>query len=180
MILETETIKQNLDDWFCKYKVTSSDPANKPARGRLDPVRMIPLFTVDTKPAIEACKQKAKHLSDPLPLEQMYDEMLPNPNSSHQLTEFLSKRGESKLEAFHDRLAHFANCGMRERLADNLNLAGTARFNIAIRHKRLLMAPKNPPNEKQLPVLDRKKMPATWEKVVPYFCLLYTSDAADE
>ena len=92
--------------------------------------------------------------------------MLPNPNSSHQLTEFLSKRGESKLEAFHDRLAHFANCGMRNSLADNLNLAGAARFNISIRHKRSLVTTENP-SEKQL--LDRKSMPATWERIVPCF-----------
>lgn len=131
-IQEPQTIQQNLDDWFNRYKVTSSDPTNKPAAGRLDPLRMISLFTVDTKPAVEACKQKAKYLSDPLPLEQMCDKMLPNQNSTHQLTEFLSRRGESKLEAFHDRLAHFANSGMRNRLADNLNLAGTARFNLAM------------------------------------------------
>jgi len=93
---------QNLDDWFCKCKVTSFDPTNEPARGRLDPLRMMPLFTAETKIALEACEQKAMCLSDPLPLEEMYDELLPNPNSTHQLTEFLSKRGESKLEAFHD------------------------------------------------------------------------------
>jgi len=168
VIHQPETTQQNLDDWFCKYKVTSSDPVNKPAGGRLDPMRMITLFTEDAKLAVDACKEKAKHLSDPLPLEQMYDKMLPNPNSTHQLTEFLSKRGESKLEACHDRLAHFANCGMRNRLADNLNLAGTARFNIAMRHKRSLrlLTTENPQSEK--PLLDRKVMPASWEKVVPY------------
>ena len=169
VIHQPATIQQNLDDWFCKYKVTSSDPENKPAEGRLDPIRMFPLFTVDTKPAVEACKDKAQYLSDPLPLEDMYDKILPNPNSAHQLTEFLSKRGESKLEAFHDRLAHFANCGMRDRLADNLNLAGTARFNMAIRQKRSLMTTKNTSNQNMLLVLDRKTMPASWEKVVPYF-----------
>jgi len=166
VIHEPQTIRQNLDDWFCKHKATSSDPTNKPAGGRLDPVRMITLFTVDTKTTLEACKDKAQYLSDPLPLDQMYDKILPNPNSSHQLTEFLSKRGESKLEAFHDRLAHFANCGMRSSLADNLNLAGTARFNISIHHKRSLVTTENPP-EKQL--LDRKSIPVMWERVVPYY-----------
>jgi len=171
VIHEPQTIRQNLDDWFCKYKLTASDPINKPAGGRLDPLRMITLFTVDTKSAVEACKEKAQCLSDPLPLEQMYDKIPPNPNSNHQLTEFLSKRGESKLEAFHDRLAHFANCGMRDRLADNLNLAGTARFNIAMRHKRsLIVTTENPQSENTLPnILDRKSMPAAWEKVVPCF-----------
>jgi len=144
---QPETICQMLDDWFCKYKVTSSDPTNKPAGGRLDPDRMEPLFTSDTKPAIENCKEKACYLSDPLSLEEMYQQILPNPNSTHQLTEYLSLRGESKLEAFHDRFAHFANCGMRNSLADNLNLAGTARYNLTIRHKRCLVSRKNS-NEK--------------------------------
>ena len=120
------TIVQMLDDWFCKYKVTSSDPS-KPGHGHLDPTRFQTLFTPDTKTAIENCKEKAKCLSDPLPLDEMYHKILLGPNSNHQLTQYLSKRGESKLEAFHDRFAHFANCGMRNTLAKNLNLAGTAR-----------------------------------------------------
>jgi len=56
----------------------------------------------------------------------MHDCVLPNPNSTHQLTECLLLRGESKSEAFHDQVAHFANCGMCPSLAGNLNLAGTA------------------------------------------------------
>ena len=127
------------------------------------------LFTADTKTAVLNCKEKAKHLSDPLPLEEMCYKMLPNPNSTHQLTEHLSKRGESKLEAFHDRFAHFANCGMRNSLADNLNLAGTARYNLSIRHKRGLVATENP-NENPMSSLEyRKKIPAGWDKAVPYF-----------
>ena len=126
-INEKQTIIQALDDWFCRYKVTSLDPMSQPPGGRLDPVKGVPLFTPDTRTAVENCKLKAEYLADPLPLEEMYDKIPPNPNSKHGLTEYLSKRGESKLEAFHDRFAHFANCGMRDSLADNLNLAGTAR-----------------------------------------------------
>jgi len=116
---------------------------------------------------VECCKEKAQHLSDPLPIEDMYEKILPNPNSPHQLTEYLSKRGESKLEAFHDRFAHFANCGMRDTLADNLNLAGTARYNLGIRHKRSLASG----NEKGVlsDPEQRRKIPAGWERVVPYF-----------
>jgi len=100
----------------------------------------------------------------------MYDEVPPHPNSKHQLTEFLSKRGESKLEAFHDRLAHFGNCGMRDTLADNLNLAGTARYNLAIRHKRSLLTPENTAAKNPIEWMEnRKKTPAAWEKMVPYF-----------
>jgi len=170
---QPETICQMLDDWFCRYKVTSSDPVNRPAGGRLDPDRLQPLFTIDTKLAIDNCKKKACCLSDPLPIEEMYQPMYPNPNSTHQLTECLSLRGESKLEAFHDRFAHFANCGVRNSLADNLNLAGTARYNLAIRHKRSLVLRENPKvlNEKLVSEQQeqRKKMPAGWEDVAPFF-----------
>jgi len=161
-----QTIIQMLDDWFCKYKVTSTNP-EKPAYGRLDPVRLVPLFTEETKGAVENCKEKAKYLSDPFPISQMYQEILPSPNATHNLSEYLSNRGESKLEAFHDRFAHFANCGMRDALADNLNLAGAARFNLSIRHVRSLTAK----IQNQNPQLkeDRKKIPAAWEKVVPFF-----------
>ena len=91
----------------------------------------------------------------------MYFPIPPNPNSRHQLTEYLSKRGESKLESFHDRLANFANTGMRDTLADNLHLTGTARYNLSITHKRLFLTRINKD--------DRKHMPAAWEKVVPYW-----------
>mgnify|MGYP007080396730 CR=1 FL=1 len=64
-----------LDDWFCKYKVTATNP-DKPACGRLDPVRLVPLFTEDTKAAVENCKEKAQHLSDPLPMDQMHQKGL--------------------------------------------------------------------------------------------------------
>ena len=160
---EHQTIIQMLDDWFCKYKVTASNP-DKPAYGRLDPIRLQPLFTEETKQAVENCKEKAQYLSDPFPLRDMYQEVLPNPNASHTLSEFLSNRGESKLEAFHDRFAHFANCGMRDTLADNLNLAGTARYNLSIRHVRSLASKYENPQS-----TDRRKIPAAWEKVIPFF-----------
>ena len=165
---EKHAMRQMLDDWFCKHKVTASNPENHPAQGRLDPMRQIPLFTADTKSAVECCKEKTEFLTDPKPLKDMHQYTLPNPNSSHQLTEHLSLRGESKLEAFHDRFAHFANCGMRDSLADSLNLAGTARCNLTIRHVRALVSTNNVENppEKQI---NRRKMPAAWEKVVPFF-----------
>jgi len=135
-----ETIIWSFDDWFCLCKVLSSNPINRPVGGCLDPLRLETLFTPDTKIAVKNCKENAKHLSHPLPLEEMCALLLPNPNPTHQLTEHLPKRGESKLEAFHDRFAHFANCGMIDALADNLNLADSARHNLAIRHKRSLVS----------------------------------------
>jgi hypothetical protein len=137
---QPQTMIQLLDDWFCRYKVTSSDPLNKPAKGRLDPYRNIALFTPETKSAVKNCKEKAIYLGDPLPLDQMYDKIKRSPNAEHNLVEYLSKRGESKLEAYHDRAAHFANTGMRSSLCDNLNLCGTARYNLAIRQKRALIS----------------------------------------
>jgi len=157
-----QTIIQMLDGWFQKYKVTSSDP-DKPGYGRLDPVRLVPLFTAETKQAVENCKEKAQYLSDPFSITEMYHEILPSPNATHNLSEWLSNRGESKLEAFHDRFAHFTNCGMRASLADNLNLAGTARYNLSIRHVRSLT--RQNPSTKEY----RKRIPAAWEKVVPFF-----------
>jgi hypothetical protein len=161
---EPVAMVQMLDGWFCKYKVTSSttgDP-NRRACGRLDPIRQVSLFTQETKTAVLNCKEKAKYLGDPLPLEEMYDCIKPNPNSEHQLTEYLSKRGESKLEAFHDRFAHFANSGMRRSLVDNLNLCGTARrYNLTIRHKQSFLS--NTDKE------ERIRIPASWEKVVAYY-----------
>ena len=79
--------------------------------------------------------------------------------------------GESKLEAFHDRLAHFANSGMRDSLSDNLNLAGTCRrWNLGIRHKRaLLMSPDENPSTIAKVQNQRKIIPGGWERVVPFF-----------
>ena len=171
---QTETIKQNLDEWFCKYKVTTSD-VKRPALGRLDPIHNVPLFTHDTKDAIKNCCEKAQYVPDVLPIEQMYDTIAPSPNSKHQLPEYLSRRPESKIEAFHDRLSNFGNSGMRDSLADNLNLMGTARYNLGIRHKRSFIGvaiEKNPSvrDEKTDDISDRRrKIPSAWEKVVPYF-----------
>ena len=133
-----------------------------PAGGRKDPLTGDTLFTSETKGAIDECKKKATYLQDPLPLDQMYDIILPSQNASHQLNEYLSRRGESCLESFHLMLAHFGNCGMRTSLADNLNLTGTARHNLTIRHKRLLigLTPEN---------TARRKIPATYEGIVGFF-----------
>ena len=90
----------------------------------------------------------------------MYHVIKPNLNSSHGLNEYLSRRGESTLESFHLALAHFGNMGMRDSLADNLNLTGTARHNITIRYKLRLAE-----REEQ----RRSKIPAAWEGIVPFY-----------
>ena len=161
-IRPTNVLCSMLDDWFDRFKCTASDPTTRPARGRKDPVTGDSLFSPETKQAVEECKKKACYIQDPLPLDQMYATILPNDNSPHQLNEYLSHRGESCLESFHLMLAHFRNCGMRSSLADNLNLTGTARFNLSIRHKRRLIAltPEN---------TARKKIPSAYESVVCFF-----------
>ena len=155
-------MRNMLDDWFDSFKCSSSDEESRPARGRKDQITGETLFTSETKEAITECKKKAMYLQDPLPLDQMYDVIHPSPNSSHQVNEHLSRRRESCLESFHLMLAHFGNCGMRTSLADNLNLSGSARYNLAIRHKRHLLTLKNP---------ERRKIPAAFETVVPFFNL---------
>jgi len=152
-----------LDDWFDRFKCSSSD-TSRPPRGRKDPLTGETLFTPETKDAIKNCKEKAKYIQDPLPLDQMYDTIKPNQNSAHQLNEHMARRGESCLESFHGMLAHFGNSGMRTTLADNLNLTGAARYNLSMRHKRRLisdsMTPENP---------DRKKIPSACESLVSFF-----------
>jgi hypothetical protein len=91
----------------------------------------------------------------------MYRKILPSPNSKHGLVEYLSRRGESNLESFHGMLAHFGNCGMRRTLVDNLNLTGTARHNLLIRHKLRL-------SSGEITTVERKRLPAAYEGIVAY------------
>ena len=118
-------MRDRLDEWHSRFKCSASE-GSAPALGRLDPITKEPLFTAETKTVVGNCKDKCQYLQDPLPLDEMYDVIEPNPNSPHGLKEYLSRRGESNLESFHLMLAHFGNTGMRESLADNLNLTGTA------------------------------------------------------
>jgi len=90
-----------LDDWFDSFKCSTSDQEQHPARGRKDPITGETLFASETKEAVQECKKKAAYLQDPLTLDQMYDVIQPSPNSTHQLNEYLSRRGESCLESFH-------------------------------------------------------------------------------
>ena len=136
----------------------TASPDKPAARGRCDPRTNQPLFTEDTHQAIGNCKDKAQYLSDPFPVEEMYVTIPPNKNARHDLPEYLGVRGESKLESFHDNLAHFGNCGMRESLADNLNLCGTTRYNLTIRYKFHLLG---------MSADERTAMPSGWEAVVP-------------
>jgi hypothetical protein len=156
-------MRNNLDQWFARFKCSASDNSPLPALGRPDPISGDSLFTNETKDAVRNCKEKCQYLQDPLPLDQMYDVIRPNPNSPHGLNEYMSRRGESNLESFHLMLAHFGNTGMRESLADNLNLTGTARYNLHVRFKLELT------KCDRANVRDRAKIPAGWETVLEYF-----------
>ena len=160
-IRSPNVIREKLDEWFVRFKCTSTE-GSLPAGGRHDPITKEALFTSETKTAVLNCKETCQYLQDPLTLEEMCDVIPANPNSPHGMKEYLSRRGESNLEAFHLMLAHFGNTGMRESLADNLNLTSTAHYNLKIRHKQSLTGSLTDEN-------TPKKIPAAWETVVSYF-----------
>jgi len=128
-ICSTNAMREKLEEWFVRFKCTASI-GSLPVGGRVDPITKEALFTAETKAAVSNCKESCQCLQDPLTLEEMYNVIPANQNSPHGLKEYLSRRGESNLESFHLMLAHFGNAGMRESLADNLNLTGTARYNL--------------------------------------------------
>jgi len=125
--------QEKLDKWFIMFKCTSTE-GSLPAQGRCNPITKESSFTSETKTAALNCKETCQHLQDPLTLDEMHDVTPANSNSPHGLKEHLSRRGQSNLESFHLMLAQFGNTGIRESLADNLNLAGTAHHNLKIRH----------------------------------------------
>ncbi len=157
VIKEPATIVQNLEVWWNKYKCKESEGA-PPAEGKKDPKTNQTLFLEGAKDVLKEAKTNAKYLQDPKDVE-MYREIKPNQNSTHKLSIWISQRGESTLESFHNMLAHFANTGMSKCLADVLNLCGTARFNMKIRLK-IRIAESNARNS---------NMPSHWETVVSYF-----------
>lgn len=62
-------------------------------------------------------------------------------------------------------LAHFGNCRMRDSLADNLNLTGTARNNLTIRHKLRLTRRLSTTTTST----KRSRVPAAWELIVRFY-----------
>ena len=151
-----EVIGLKLDKWFVDYKCQESEGQEK-ARGRRDPVRNETLFTSSTKDALLNCKKACEYIQDVRPIQEMYNEVETSKKDEHGCISYTSKRGESTLESFHDRVAHFANGGMRPSLADILNLRGTAQYNRTVRHKRKAIdGPKT-------------NRPAGWRPHVDYF-----------
>ena len=120
-----------LRSWYQKYKKGNLD---------YDPETGLDLFTYDTEKAVNLAKTNAKHVTDVLPKEELYEVIEPRHGSKSQLRQYIGKRGvESKLESFHLRLQHFGNRGSRRELVDALSLAGIAEWNLRIRHRLHLL-----------------------------------------
>ena len=143
-----DVIAHNLQKWMDQYK------------GDVDPSTGKKLFTMDTKTAVTEQMKNAVHIQDSLPLHEKYRVIKPTPSTKHECNEYISLRCESKVEQFHDQLAHFANCGMRMELCDTLNLLGTARYNVKIRHK-IRMA--------NASTVSRPCVPSGWKNHPEYF-----------
>ena len=80
-------------------------------------------------------------------------------DTQHGLQKFCSCHPENTLEKYYEVLAHFANDGMRDELADSLALAGIALCNLHIRCRLKLM---------QLPPEERASIPHECREVPPF------------
>ncbi|KAL7564015.1 hypothetical protein ACA910_007132 [Epithemia clementina (nom. ined.)] len=69
-IRPAKVIEQKLEEWFCNFKVGSSNPLDKLGRGREDPFTGKKLFTPDTRVALMEQKKNAVHIQDTLPLDK--------------------------------------------------------------------------------------------------------------
>ena len=105
------------------------------------------LFTPETRVTVTEQIKNAGQIQDACDLDQIYLTIPPTSSTRHGLPEYVSLRCESKLEGFHHPLANFANTAMRASLCDNLNLIGTSRYNVKIRHRLVIASdPESRPN----------------------------------
>jgi len=105
--------------------------------GQQDPLSKKNLFTMDTKSALEEQMKRAEDVADTIPVEKLYRTQNRGRRSKakHDLLKKKSLRCESHLESFHNKEKHFANTNSRTDLADYLNLLGTCRHNVTMRHR---------------------------------------------
>jgi hypothetical protein len=82
----------------------------------------------------EQLNKTVRYIQDPENME-MYVSIPPGPNSTHGLSSFKSKRCESALENGHLKLAHYANNGSSEVMADLLSMRGITEDNVKILHE---------------------------------------------
>ena len=95
------------------------------------------LFTKNTEKVATEQLKKVQYASDPVGVE-MYHKIPAGKRSTHKLPKWASLRPESRLEKFHELLAHMANSGMNAGLSDALTLGGTAEHNIKCRWKHFV------------------------------------------
>jgi len=133
MLFVGPLVNKKLDDWFAAHKATASE-GQPEAGGERDPVYNVTLFTPETKNAVTNAKTTSHGLADKLPLDFIYREVTPPPNSKHQLPKYRSQRGE-RVETFHAVLANFANSAMSDESAGLLCLSGTSWYNVRRRSK---------------------------------------------
>jgi hypothetical protein len=148
ILLPTEVIKSNLIAWTARFTNQKDD----------DGRHVCSRTTEGT--ALEQMN-KACHIQDPPDLE-MYTEILPGPRTKHGISQWESKRLESKLEKFHEALAHFANTGMKPSLGDDLTLRGSTEDNTKIRFKLLV-------REERLKGKSSKAAPSYLENIPPFW-----------
>ena len=77
------------------------------------------VFTADTFLATKEQMTKIKYILDPRDIS-IYIKVKAPEGSKHGLSKWLSNCPESSLEKFHESLAHFANTGSVQKLADAL------------------------------------------------------------
>ena len=119
--------------WWIRFKCKASKGKAK-AGGRKDPTSGEALFTEETFKAFEECIKHTCDITDVLSADDLYEAVEPPLGSHNRLTIYKGNRGvELTLEKAHHALAHFANGGMRRKLADALGLAGIAIYNLRIR-----------------------------------------------
>ena len=82
----------------------------------------------------------------------MYHKIPAGKRSTHKLPKWASLRPESRLEKFHELLAHMANSGMNAGLSDALTLGGTSEHNIKCRWKHFVNLERLADKEIKIPV----------------------------
>ena len=113
-------IAQAIERWIVVF-VNSKD-----SQGRA-------LFTSKTEKIAKEQTKKVEWVQDPANKMEMYRKIPAGKRSTHQLPKWQSNRPESGLEKFHEFLAHLANTGSGNELADSLTVGGTADHNVKAR-----------------------------------------------
>ena len=136
-----------LKQWLNRFKVQASE-GEEPGQGRACPNTGVLLFTEETRAAFQQALSNVEYILDLENVDSMYITIDPPEGANHGISTQISLRPESKLEAAHDSLANFANCGTGNEMVDILGLEGIARYNLwrgeAVRQAKLSHQSGNP------------------------------------